>query len=69
MFMLLSLKKNILIILKKFEKKKKVRVYNFALSNFTGNSKISDIGAGSSIVEREENFFLKLLMLYLFQIL
>ena len=40
-------------LLKKFEKNKKVRVYNFALSNFTGNSKISDIGAGSSIVERE----------------
>ena len=48
-------------LLKKFEKNKKVRVYNFALSNFTGNSKISDIGAGSSIVEREENSFFEII--------
>tara|TARA_B000000565_G_C23683399_1_gene339022 strand:- start:98 stop:787 length:690 start_codon:yes stop_codon:yes gene_type:complete len=42
-------------LLNKFEKNKKVKIYNFALSNFTGASQISDIGAGSSIIEREEN--------------
>ena len=39
----------------KFKKNKNVRIFNFALSNFTGTAQISDIGAGSSIIERVEN--------------
>lgn len=42
-------------LLNKFEKNKNVKIFNFALSNFTGTAQISDIGAGSSIIERAEN--------------
>tara|TARA_B100000941_G_C28507108_1_gene558068 strand:+ start:3652 stop:4341 length:690 start_codon:yes stop_codon:yes gene_type:complete len=39
----------------KFKKNNNVKIFNFALSNFTGTAQISDIGAGSSIIERVEN--------------
>ena len=42
-------------LMNKFKKNKNVRIFNFALSNFTGTAQISDIGAGSSIIERVEN--------------
>lgn len=42
-------------LINKFEKNKNVKVFNFALSNFTGTTQISDIGAGSSIINRLEN--------------
>ncbi len=42
-------------LMNKFKKNNNVRIFNFALSNFTGTAQISDIGAGSSIIERVEN--------------
>ncbi len=43
------------ILLNKFGDKENVKIFNFALSNFNGKTRISDIGAGSSIVSRTEN--------------
>ena len=42
-------------LVNKFERNENVRIFNFALSSFTGTAQISDIGAGSSIIERVEN--------------
>lgn len=40
---------------KKFKNNRNIKIFNFALSNFTGTAMISSIGAGSSMVHRQEN--------------
>ena len=44
---------------KKFKNDENIRIFNFALSNFTGTGMISSIGAGSSMVYRQENAVLE----------
>ena len=43
----------------KFKNNENIRIFNFALSNFTGTGMISSIGAGSSMVYRQENAVLE----------